>query len=100
MCFIKKGDNAPMHPLLLAEKRTVNTHLPLLHVDPQIQVVPDMYHSGEGLEFSTPGLLTEWDGRTRVMWQLAFCLTQMNVPPWEGVSTDVGRGGSNVQSGH
>ena len=88
-----------MHPLLLAEKHTVNTHLPLLHADPQIQVALDTYHCGEGLEFSTPRLSVEWDGRTWVMQQLAFCLTQMNVPPWEGVSADVGRGGGDVPSG-
>lgn len=84
--FSGKGDNAPMppimrRPLLLAAERTVDTHLPLLHADPQIQAALRAYHRGEGLEFNAPRSSAERDARTRVVRQLAFCLTRTNVPP-------------------
>ena len=75
--FQQKGDNAPMppitrRPLLLTVEHTVNTHLLLLHADPQTQAALCAYHCGEGLKFSAPRSSVEGDVTTRVVQQLDF----------------------------
>ena len=84
--FSGKGDNAPMpplmrRPLLLAAERKIDAHLPRLRADPQVQAALRAYHRGEGLVFSAPASSADRDARTRVVRQLAFYLTQTNVPP-------------------